>query len=170
MADSKLTSLDALAAVASGDILYIVNDPGGTPAGKKVTTDVLFTSPTITTPAITINEIIQAATDTLTAAECSGTIINNYGQSADADLDLPAAAEGLGFTVILGTTTANFYRFTPASGEIIALDGATTGANKYVQIASAAKYAAIEFRTIQTGAATWEWVAFTVSGLWVQEA
>ena len=36
MADSKLTGLTEITAVASADLLYIVDDPGGTPAEKKV--------------------------------------------------------------------------------------------------------------------------------------
>ena len=39
MADAKLTALDALAAPAGGDLLYIVDDPSGTPVSKKVTVD-----------------------------------------------------------------------------------------------------------------------------------
>ena len=37
MADSKLTALDALTAVEATDLLYVVDDPGGSPVGKKAT-------------------------------------------------------------------------------------------------------------------------------------
>ena len=37
MADQKVTQLDALTTVHPDDIMYIVDDPGGTPASKKVT-------------------------------------------------------------------------------------------------------------------------------------
>lgn len=37
MADLKLTDLDALGAVEDDDLLYIVDDPGGSPASKKIT-------------------------------------------------------------------------------------------------------------------------------------
>lgn len=116
------------------------------------------------------NEIVQASSDTLTAAEVKGTQINNYGQTADCDLTLPAAAEGLHFTVSLGTTVDKYYRIIPASGDTIALDGSSTGADKYVQTASAAKYSTIQFFTIQTGATTYEWQAVSSIGNWVQEA
>ncbi len=117
-----------------------------------------------------LREIIKTATGNLTAAELSGAVINNYGQTADCALTLPAAAEGLYFTVSLGTTVANkYYRIIPASGETIALDGSSTGANKYVQLASAAKYSTIQFFTIQTGATTYEWQAVSSIGNWVQE-
>jgi hypothetical protein len=39
MADEKLTDLTALDAFASGDLLYTVDDPAGTPASKKATID-----------------------------------------------------------------------------------------------------------------------------------
>jgi hypothetical protein len=39
MADEKLTSLTALDAFASGDLLYSVDDPAGTPVSKKATID-----------------------------------------------------------------------------------------------------------------------------------
>lgn len=37
MADKKTTQLDALTAVDYQDVLYIVDDPGGTPTSKKCT-------------------------------------------------------------------------------------------------------------------------------------
>ena len=41
MADVKITEYDALAAVAGGDLLEIVDDPSGTPVSKKVTALIL---------------------------------------------------------------------------------------------------------------------------------
>lgn len=37
MADTKVTGLDELTTPAAGDMLYIVDDPAGTPLSKKVT-------------------------------------------------------------------------------------------------------------------------------------
>ena len=39
MADEKLTALTALDAFATGDLLYVVDDPAGTPVSKKATID-----------------------------------------------------------------------------------------------------------------------------------
>jgi hypothetical protein len=37
MADTKLTALSALSSVSADDLLYVVDDPAGTPASKKIT-------------------------------------------------------------------------------------------------------------------------------------
>ena len=37
MADAKLTALGAIASVAGEDLVYMVDDPGGTPVEKKAT-------------------------------------------------------------------------------------------------------------------------------------
>jgi len=42
MADSKLQNLTALTAPAAGDILYIVDDPAGTPLDRKITAEDLL--------------------------------------------------------------------------------------------------------------------------------
>ena len=56
MANQKLTALTALTSIASGDIIYIVDDPGGSPVGKKITVANLFgTIPTVLT--ITTNGV-----------------------------------------------------------------------------------------------------------------
>ncbi|MCK9439452.1 hypothetical protein M0Q39_05330, partial [Patescibacteria group bacterium] len=53
--------------------------------------------------------VTQAATDTLTAAECRGCVISNYGQAADNTQTLPAAAEGLHGLVVIGTAGAGAF-------------------------------------------------------------
>lgn len=44
MADSKLADLSATTAVTTDDLLYVVDDPAGTPADKKITAGNLATS------------------------------------------------------------------------------------------------------------------------------
>jgi len=41
-ADTKLTGLDELTAIAGTDIFYIVDDPGGSPLSKKITATNIF--------------------------------------------------------------------------------------------------------------------------------
>lgn len=46
MANTKVTALSAITAAAGTDVLYIVSDPGGTPASKKITvTNLLQSAP-----------------------------------------------------------------------------------------------------------------------------
>jgi len=59
MADSKVTALGALAAVAAGDLLYAVDDPSGTPLSVKLDVDVLDTYLAATTKTLT-NKTISA--------------------------------------------------------------------------------------------------------------
>ena len=37
MADKKLTELDATTTASTDDLIYIVDDPSGTPVSKKIT-------------------------------------------------------------------------------------------------------------------------------------
>ena len=39
MADSKLTSLTAITSATTDDLMYLVDNPGGTPTSKKITFD-----------------------------------------------------------------------------------------------------------------------------------
>jgi hypothetical protein len=120
-----------------------------------------------------IKEDVEAATDSLSVNQCSGGLINNYGHADNTILTLPAAAAGLNFTVILGTTVAKYFRILPygAANDSIYLDGVTTGDDKYVQITSAVAGAAIQFVAFQTGATPdYDWYASTISGGWIAEA
>ena len=110
------------------------------------------------------DEQIVASTGTLSNPNAYGAFINNYGQTADCNITLPAAAKGMNFVFTAGTTAAFYYRFTPATGDIISLDGVQGVANKYVQFTSVNKLNSVAFYTTQTGAATWEWAAMTISG------
>lgn len=42
MVDTKLTGLTAITTVTTDDLLYLVDDPGGTPLSRKITKDDLF--------------------------------------------------------------------------------------------------------------------------------
>lgn len=122
------------------------------------------------TPYVGLPEIIASETQSLSAWQLKGSIVNNYGQAADAVITLAAAAVGLSFIVILGTTVAKYYRLDPNANDSIYLLGTTTGDGKYVGIASAVKGAAISFTSFRSGAATYDWYATPISGTWVAEA
>ena len=116
-----------------------------------------------------VNEIIQASSDTLTAAELRGTFINNFGQGAADNLQtLPTAAEGMSFVLICGTAqAANYYGVQADTNDKIYLDGTAGSDNGIVKIAAPVVGAAIAFYTFQTGTSTYDWFANSVSGVWV---
>jgi hypothetical protein len=114
-------------------------------------------------------EYVFTSDDTLTAIECTGSIINNRGQAGNITLTLPAAAEGLNFTVILGTSAAYFFRIDPDASDSIYLNGETTGDGHYVGLAAALIGAVISFVSFETGASAYDWYASTVFGAWGQE-
>jgi hypothetical protein len=116
------------------------------------------------------DEIIIAATGSLSAAQMLGQIINNYGQAADVTLNIAAASKGEKFTIILGTTVAKAFDIAPAAGDSIYVAGVTTGAGKYLGIASAVIGATVKFEAFQTGAGTYSWNATVISGTWVAQS
>lgn len=103
-ADSKVTALTESTTVADADVIYIVDDPGGTPASRKMTVVNLFdtidtssklstiltdeqgsgaavfaTSPTFTTD-ITVTDVFEA--------KASGVSVINKSFSADSTIQL----------------------------------------------------------------------------------
>ena len=116
-----------------------------------------------------IKNIVKSTTGNLTAAEMRGTIVNNFGQSNDVVLTFDPAAEGLGFTVILGATVAKYFRLDPNASDYILLDGVPGADGAYVGIASATIGNSIQFVSIQTGASEWNWMAYSVNGPWLGE-
>jgi hypothetical protein len=112
---------------------------------------------------------VFTANDTLSVAECTGSIINNYGQADDVTLTLPAAAEGMNFVVILGTTTAHYLHIDPNSSEVIYFNGVALTGGYWVGIASCTIGAIITFTSFQSGASAWSWYAAPVYGDWVYQ-
>ena len=117
-----------------------------------------------------LDEDAEPASDTLSANQCSGGLISNYGQTGDVTLTLPAVAAGLHFTVLLGTTVAKYFRLDPNASEVIYLDGTALTGGYYVGLASAVAGACIQFVAFQTGASAWAWAATTISGAWAAQA
>lgn len=85
-----------------------------------------------------IDEDTEAASDTLTANQCSGGLIDNIGQgAADCNYTLPTIAAGYNFVVIAGEPSANYLRITaPAAGTMV-VDGVLN--KTYASLAAPAK-------------------------------
>jgi len=136
---------------------------------KRSITTASIIGGTIDGTAIGFNEVIQATSDTLTAAEVKGTQISNYGQGAADNLQaLPTAAKGMSFILICGTAqAANYYGVQADTNDKIYLDGTAGSDNGIVKIAAPVVGAAIAFYTFQTGTSTYDWFANSVSGVWI---
>ena len=80
MADQKVTELANLTAAASEDVFYVVDDPTGTPASKKITAKNLFGSVpanTTFTHFTTFNNKVTAANGVVTLASSTTVGSNN---------------------------------------------------------------------------------------------
>lgn len=140
---------------------------GGTTAAKMSVTN---------TGAATFAATVQAtgyktttttvtSTATLTAVQTSGTVLSNYGQSAEATLTLPAAAEGLGLTFIV-TTTGNALHIKAGASDKIYLDGAALDDGDKVSLATPAVGDAVSCLAFRSGESTWDWLCTSIAGAW----
>jgi len=116
-----------------------------------------------------VNEVIKSSTATLTTAEVTGTIINNYGQSNNTTLTLPTATKGLTFMVVLGTEVSKYFRIKPATNDKIYLSGTAGADGKYVGVSSAKIGNTISFTSFKTGTDTYDWLAVSIAGDWSAE-
>ena len=163
MSDKKITDLTELTTPAIGDKLPIVDISDTTDATTGTTKYIQIGN------MPSYYEEIEAASDALSAEQCTRGMINNYGQTDDVTLTLPAAAAGYNFIVVLGTTVAKYFRLDPDAGDKIYLDGVADTDGHYCGIASAVAGAAIQLIAFQTGAGEYDWLAMTISGAWVME-
>ena len=72
MADKKVTQMTALTATVSPDLLLIIDDPNGTPVGKRVTIKTLFGA----IPANTVHNALMKL-NANTRIHCSNTLITS---------------------------------------------------------------------------------------------
>ena len=137
MADTKLADLTALTTPSGDDILYIVDDPAGTPLDRKMALNKLFTRGTITAdaPVINASQTWNASGVTFTGLKFNAATGSSAG-SAAASLLMDLQLEGVsqfkvskagrvevasngwftgsdadsGFQIIDGGRTIDFYR------------------------------------------------------------
>lgn len=113
-----------------------------------------------------IVEVIQPATDILTAAECTGTVINNYGQTVENTQTLPAAATGLNFIAVIATTGAGAFHIKSGAGDKIYFDGIALDDADKVSCTTPTVGDFITFCAFQTGADAYDWFAASGAGVW----
>lgn len=88
MADTKLANLTALTAPSGDDLLYVVDDPAGTPADRKLALNNLFTRGTVTadSPIIDAAQTWNNAAVTFTALKLN--VTNTASASGSLLMDL----------------------------------------------------------------------------------
>ena len=152
----------------------------GTPASGDLQNCSLATAPAIgeTAPNSvrgTNKEVYITETGSLTAAQCSGTIVSNYGMTdADCVATLPTAAEGLACVVTLPAIRAKYFRLSTPVAQADKINLLTAGAwvagadDGYVGVASG--YAGNDSISVYCAKVTdggFEWFAIPLSGTWV---
>jgi hypothetical protein len=160
------SALAGTSGTPSGTNKYVTNDDSRNTNARTPTShgNTEHTSAFIT--SLIATEIIQAATDTLDAAECYGTIINNYGQSAANTQTLPAAAAGLSFMAIVATSGMGALHFKANTGDKIYLDGTALDDADKVSCATPAVGNCAAFFAFKTGASAYDWYCNSIHGTW----
>lgn len=112
-----------------------------------------------------------SADSPLTALQCSGTIVSNYGMTdADCVIDLPTAAEGLSFVCILPAVRARYFRLACPSlqADKIYLLGVAGNDDGYVGVASGyATGTAASFFTFKASDGGYDWFCIPIFGTWI---
>lgn len=103
-------------------------------------------------------EVTKSETGTLTAAECSGTLMSNYGQTEENTQTLPTASEGLNAIVVIGTSGAGAFHLKAGPSDKIYLDGTALDDGDKVSIATPAVGDHFTFISFQTGSSTLDWI------------
>jgi len=122
-----------------------------------------------TAAAITATEVVAASTDTLSALECSGTFINNYGQGSANTQTLPAAAEGLNGIVHISAAGVGAFHLKAGTGDKIYLDGTALSDGDKASIATPAVGNSMTFWSFQTGASAYDWIVSSGAGTTVTD-
>ena len=113
---------------------------------------------------LAFDEIIQAATDTLTAAECKDKQISNYSQSAENTQTLTTAAEGMSSRVVIATAGQGAFHLKAGASDKIYLDGVALDDADKVSLATPAVGNFFSFFSFQTGASAYDWHVISGSG------
>ena len=80
MADRKVSELPSLTTLASEDVLYVVDDPSGTPVSKQITAQNMFAavpSNTAFNHTVTFNNQVSAANGVMTLSTSKTVTSNN---------------------------------------------------------------------------------------------
>ena len=143
----------------------------GVPAGLRDASNVAIIGGSVENVTIASKIVEKSASGSLTAAECTGTRVMVYGQTDNLKLDLAAAFANGSFTIEVTQTVAGKYiRIAPNGSEVQALNGTDLTAGYYIGMAEATKGTTLTYKAIKTGATSYQWMAYSVTGTWVAES
>jgi hypothetical protein len=157
-ANSSLDGVLKGRAMGAGDTIVVYASSGDfsfTVGGVEISDTVVAADSCVNKPS----------TITLTAAEVTNTIIDNYGQSAPMTLTLPAAAAGYNFVMSI-STTGNAVHIKAGASDKIYLDGTALDDADKVSLVTPAVGNWASFFTFRSGASTYDWVCNAVNGTW----
>ena len=105
----------------------------------------------------------------LTAAQCSGTVVSNYGMTdADCTIVLPTAAAGYAFVCVLPAVRAKFFKLQAAASDKIYISGVAGSDNGKVGVASGyatgSSCSVFSFKASDGG---YDWFVIPLFGSWV---
>lgn len=139
MADTKLADLTALTAPSGDDLLYVVDDPAGTPADRKLALDNLFTRGTVTasSPVIDAAQTWNNAAVTFTGLKLNVTSTASASNSRLLDIQLGGAST---FQVLASSSISAAYVRVLAGGQNLVGLGSLNANIPHVAIQSSGAY------------------------------
>jgi hypothetical protein len=112
-----------------------------------------------------VTEVIAASTATLSPANVSNTLINNYGQSAENTQTLPTGAAAYNGIVVIGTAGMGAFHLKAGPNDKIYLDGVALDDGDKVTLANPAVGDYFSFWSFKTGPNSWDWRVVSGVGL-----
>jgi len=131
----------------------------------QTASSVSITGGAISGTAIVNPEVVKTETGSLSAAECSNTLISNYGQGAAMTLTLPTAAAGLSF-VFTVITTGNAAHIKAGASDKIYWSGVIMDDGDKLSLATPVAGNCVSLFSFKTGASSYDWQAVDISGTW----
>jgi len=113
--------------------------------------------------------VIKSSSTELSASDCYGKVINNYGQTTDIDIKLPIIEEGMSVMFALGKSINKRFRVYSMTYDYIYFEGVRLSSGCGVYLSSVKAGNAISFMSFYTELNDYYWLAVPISGDWQME-